>query len=509
MFAATWKWSSFGEIETGADSSSEERNLPMKTYRITILSCAVFFPIQGRSRTRRMLDRYKVSEIGRSLHLSTITAFTLLVLIFAAAVSAQDWIRTGTGLGVEKIRLAVPDFKPSGSDPQNAALLKVFNDTFWNDLDNSGIVELVSKSFYPLQIPGQPSEVTFGLWNAPPPNAAMIAFGNLGVASNRVTVQGWLFDVKNTASPQILGKQYADVATEDAARLIAHKFADEIILRLGGGVAGIAESKIFFVSDRSGHKEIWAMDYDGSNQHQITHQGSISLSPRVSPDASRLAFSSLTRSGWEILMYSFDVNRLVNFPHFGGTNLSPAWSPDGTRLALSSSRGGDPEIYVCDASGGGLHRMTANKGPDVSPSWNRQTGAQIAFVSGRTGLPQVYTMEADGTNQQRMTDQGYAVSPNWSPNGQFLTFAWIRKYGPGEPGSSDIYLMDIASKQWVQLTHDGGRNDFPSWSPDGRHIVFQSSRSGKEEIWEMLADGTKLHQLTFTGRNSQPNWSWK
>ena len=70
----------------------------------------------------------------------------------------------------------------------------------------------------------------------------------------------------------------------------------------------------------------------------------------------------------------------------------------------------------------------------MSPVWNRKTNAQIAFVSGRTGLPQIYTMEADGTNQQRMTDQGYAVSPNWAPNGQFLSFAWVRKYGPGEPG---------------------------------------------------------------------------
>jgi TolB protein len=437
---------------------------------------------------------------------------SLLILLYSLFVSpslAQDWVRTGSGLGVEKVRLAVPDFKPSNSDPQNDALLKTFNDTFWNDLDNSGVVELISKSFYPLQVPGQPPEVTFGVWNSPPPNAAMLAFGNLGVAAGKLTVQGWLYDVKNTASPEVLGKQYTDLPSNDAARVIAHKFADEIIFRLGGGIPGIAESKIYFVSDRSGHKEIWVMDYDGSNQRQLTHQNSDSLSPRISPDGSRLAFSSLTKNGWDILMYSIDLNRLISFPHFGGTNISPSWSPDGTRLALSSSHLGNSQIYVCDASGGNLHRITTNKGPDLGPAWNRKTGSQIAFVSGSTGLPQVYTIEADGTNQTRMTDQGYAVSPNWSPNGQFLTLAWTRKYGPGQPGSSDIYLMDIASKQWVQLTHDGGRNDYPSWSPDGRHIVFESRRSGKEEVWMMLADGTKLHQLTFTGRNTQPNWSWK
>jgi TolB protein len=99
---------------------------------------------------------------------------------------------------VEKVRLAVPDFKPSSADPQSAALLKTFDDTFWNDLDNSGVVELISKSFYPLQVPGQPPDVTFGLWNSPPPNAAMLAFGNLGVANSKLTVQGWLYDVTVT-----------------------------------------------------------------------------------------------------------------------------------------------------------------------------------------------------------------------------------------------------------------------------------------------------------------------
>ena len=72
-----------------------------------------------------------------------------LLLLLAATSSAQDWIRTGTGLGVERVRLAASDFKPSTADPKNADLLKTFNDTLWNDLDNAGIFDLVSKSFYP------------------------------------------------------------------------------------------------------------------------------------------------------------------------------------------------------------------------------------------------------------------------------------------------------------------------------------------------------------------------
>ena len=161
------------------------------------------------------------------------------------------------------------------------------------------------------------------------------------------------------------------------------------------------------------------MDYDGQNQHQVTHLGSISLSPRISPDNSRIAFSSLARDGWAIRMYSLDLGRMVSFPGgtAGGSNLSPAWSSDGTKIAFSSSRSGDSEIWVADASGGNLHRVTSLAGPNVSPMWNPRTNAQMAFVGGRTGEPQIYTMDQDGSNVQRMTDSGYAVSPSWAPNG--------------------------------------------------------------------------------------------
>ena len=368
---------------------------------------------------------------------------------------------------------------------------------------------MVSKSMAPPLMPASPQQMNLAPWAAAPANAAFVAFGSISVTGGRVAVYGWLFDAKNPASPQILGKQYNEVATQDNARLIAHRFADEIITRLGGGIAGIAETHIFYIASRGGNKEVWEMDYDGQGAHQITHLGTISLSPRVSPNNDRVAFASLGRGGWSIKMFSLVLGRVVSFPSMVGTTLSPAWSSDGAKLAFSGSRTGDPEIYTADANGGSVKQVTTFRGPDVSPTWNPKSNSQIAWCSGRTGLPQIYTMDSDGTNVQRLTDGGYATSPSWSPNGQFIAFAWNRKYGPGAPGGQDIYIMDIASKRWTQLTHDEGRQDFPSWSPDGRHIVFQREKGGGSEIWTMLADGTEQHRLTQSSGNSMPNWSWK
>jgi TolB protein len=445
--------------------------------------------------------------------LSRLLSLSVLVLVCLAAspLPAQDWVHTGTNLGNERIRLAAADFRPLGADPQTPALKTVFDATLFGDLSSAGIFDLVSKSLAPQEMPGSPQEVHLQQWSDAPASAAMVAFGSLSAGNGRLIVYGWLFDTRNAANPQVLGKQYNEASSPDSARTIAHRFADEIIYRLGGGINGIAETKIYFVSSRTGSKEIWAMDYDGQNQHQVTHLGSITLSPRISPDNTRLAFATLGHEGWSIRMYSLELNRPVAFTAgtAGGSNQSPAWSADGARIAFSSSRTGDPEIWVADVSGANLRRLTNFSGPDVSPTWNPRTNAQIAWVSGRTGEPQIYTMDQDGANIQRMTDGGYAISPSWSPNGQFLAFSWNRKYGPGDPGGQDIYVMDIASKRWLQVTHESGSNDFPSWAPDGRHIVFERAIGGHSQIWSMLADGTGQQQLTHSGNNFMPNWSWK
>lgn len=431
-------------------------------------------------------------------------AFTLL-----SSLQAQDWVYTGSNLGNQRIRLASADFKPMGGDPQLPTLQNTFNATLSSDLISAGIFDYVSKSLAPQATPGSPQEIVLAQWAADPVKAEMVAFGAISATNGRLAVSAWLYDTQNSASAQVIARTYNEAASPDSARLLAHRFADEIILRLGGGINGIAETKIYFVSSRTGTKEIWAMDYDGQNQHQISHLGSISMSPRISPDNSRVAFTSLGHDGWAIRMFSIDLNRAVAFPAgtVGSANQSPAWSGDGSKLAFSSNRSGDPEIWIADASGANAHQITHFEGPDVSPTWNPRSSAQIAWISGRTGLPQLYIMDVDGANIQRITDGGYAVSPNWSPNGQMLTYSWNRKYGPGAPGGQDIYIIDIASKRWLQLTHDAGSNDFPCWAPDGRHIVFEREINGKADIWSMLADGTGQQQLTHGGNNRMPNWS--
>ena len=437
----------------------------------------------------------------------------LLVFSFATALHAQDGdIKVIlSGNAADRTRIAVANFKSGTPDPANAALKRTFDTVLASDLANAGIFDIVSKSMAPQATPGSPAEINLAQWSAPPSSASMVAFGALGVTSGRLAVNGFLFDAKNTQYPQVLAKQYGEDASDDAARQIAHRFADEIILRLGGGVNGIAESKIYYVHLAGGNKEIWEMDYDGANQHAITHLGTISLSPRVSPDNTRLAFTSLGRDGFKIRMYSLLLGRLVTFPTGAGTNSSPAWSPNDKEIAYSASPNGDADIWVSDINGSLARRLTSFRGPDVSPTYNPRTGQQIAWISGRTGLPQLYTMEADGSAVTRLTDGGYATSPSWSPNGQFIAFSWNRKYGPGAPGGQDVYVMEVASKRWIQLTHDIGPCDFPSWSPDGRHIVFANSPDGRApnmKIMTMLADGTERHALTGAG-DDMPNWSWK
>jgi TolB protein len=427
-------------------------------------------------------------------------------LAFASPLAAQDWFRTGTGLGVAKARVAVADFAPRSTASEVPATL--FSEVLRNDLDYSGILELVSKSFHPLQVPSVPGELNHATWSEPPVSGHFLAFGNLTATETDLSVEAWFYDLRNPSAPAVLGRVYRGQAGDAQVRMFAHQFADEIIARLSGGVPGIATTKIAFASTRGGNKEIWVMDYDGANQRRLTNLRSIALTPRWSPDGSRVAFTCYPTTGAllsaQICVYSLLTDRLINWPRFRGTNSAPAWSPDGGRVMFMSSMYGNPELFVANADGSRVRRLTHSVGASTSPAWNPKTGQRVAFVSDRGGLPQLYTMDAEGGDVVKLPlpDSGYVIDPAWSPSGQLLAFSWRRPNG-----NYDLYLMELATHELVELTRDAGRNERPSWAPDGRHIVFESTRSGTRQIWSMLADGTSVRQLTSEGQNESPNWS--
>jgi TolB protein len=437
----------------------------------------------------------------------------LLSAVFFATFSVigrpaqnQDWLSTGINLGATRIKLAVPDFAPTSVDQSLVSLAQEFNQVLQADLENAGIFDLVSKSYFPVKLPVEPLDVDFTAWTAPPASAQMLVFGKAEQINSQMVITGRLFDLGNQANPGVLAKRYVFIMNEVSTREAAHRFANEIIQTLGGGLPGINLTRIAFVSNRARHgaSEIWVMDYDGFNEHPITSYRTISSTPRWSPDNARLAFMTYATGNPEIYLFSLETYHRIPFPTYKGLNTTPAWSPDGKKIAFCSSMSGDPEIYISDPNGFNLQRLTFSPGVDISPAWNPKTGNELAFVSDRSGSPQIYSMSADGSNLRRLTTLGGDTSsPAWSPNGLFMAFHWQ----VSETGTYDIYIMEIATGRIIQLTHDAGRNEHPTWSPDGRHLAFESTRSGSRQVWTMLANGQDPKQLTKTGENWNPNWS--
>ncbi len=210
----------------------------------------------------------------------------------------------------------------------------------------------------PPATPGAQSEIQLPTFANAPVNAAYIAFGSTGLVGGKLVVNGFLDDAKNTQYPQIIARQYSEDPAEDSARQIAHRFADEIIFRLGGGTPGIAETKIVYVHIAGGSKEIWQMDYDGANQHALTHLGTISISPRISPDNSRVAFSSLGRDGFQIRIFSIILAGSSTSP----PPAAPTCRPPGPPMDASSPS--PPRAPATPKSGSQTPTATA---PAASP----------------------------------------------------------------------------------------------------------------------------------------------
>lgn len=443
----------------------------------------------------------------------------VLCFLLAAAGLAVAWQQSDAIIKLtqgEKPAIAIPDFRGAGPAQQ---FMGVFNSTLYDDINASGLFKMVPKSMYPLNNPQRPEDIrpqpseprtpTHGMgladWAAPPSAANYLAFGYTAVQNDQIVLYGWLYNAAQTtlANAQVLGKIYLGPVSEEGARKVAREFAADIIKQFGG--ESLLDSQIFFVSDRTGNQEIWSMDPDGSNQRQFTRNRSISIMPAVSPDGTKIAFTSYAKGNPAIFIYSADTgNRLPFYNQVASMNATPDFTPDGQHLVYSSTASGWAQIYIANIDGGNLRRISSTRAIEVEPKVNPKNGSEMVFVSGRTGPQQIFRMNLDGTDIQRLTPgEGEASNPSWHPNGQVIAYSWTRGFATG---NFNVFIMDVATRQYNQLTQGAGRNENPSWAPDGRHLVFMSTRSGSPQIWSMLADGTQLKRLTTQGRNKTPVW---
>ena len=429
--------------------------------------------------------------------------------------------------------LAVPDFRGDGAAQ---SFMAVFNQTLWSDLDGAGIFNMVSKGNYPLTIPQQLSDFKIpppvqntplrrgqappppptggGLWLSdwlnPPTQARYVTVGYTAVQNSLLVLRGWLVDltIPDPANAGALAKTYFESLDEGGARKAAHEFACDVLLKFGSTC--LFGSHIYFVRRTGTLKapvaEIWMMDPDGTNQKQITHFNALSDFPAVSPDGSKIAFTSWVRGNPGIFVFSVDPVRDRRFYNQRGASVtaSPSFTPDGKQIVFVSSVAGCCGIFIANLDGSNVHPITSSRSIDAEPKVNPKTGAEIAFSSGRSGPEQIYRMSIDGTDAERLTDgTGEASNPSWHPTGEFLAYAWTRGY---MAGAFNIFVMNVATRAYQQLTHDAGKNENPSWAPDGKHIVFMSDRTGRPQIWSMLADGSQQQQLTREGSNLRPVW---
>jgi len=422
---------------------------------------------------------------------------SLALLAFVLPLCAQpDIIGTITG-GQTLPSIAVPDL--NGTGPAQA-YMAAFNATLAADLTESSAVEVRPKSFYPKANPAQPSDVRPAEWSGPPVSAAYLALGYGALQADQFVFRGYLVDL--TPNPPLLASIYRGPVSEAGARKTAHEFAADIIRKFGG--QPLYGTKIYFRSKRSGSPEIWAMDADGSNQHQVTRTNKLLAFPAISPDGDALAFVEWSPFP-KLAMWSTDPARPLRFANPDADQVEPAsFSADGRQVIFSFSRNKRSTIVIANRDGSSPRKISETRFVDMEPKLNPKSGS-IAFVSDRSGLHQIYTMNLDGGDVNRVTNgEGYASNPAWHPKGEFLAFAWTR--GP-VPGGFHIFVMGVAQRTPVELAPGRGRDDNPNWAPDGIHLVFCSTRSGTPQIWTVLADGTHLRQLTTQGVNETPSWS--
>ena len=404
-------------------------------------------------------------------HLPVVFCFLLFGFSLAPSPAFAEKVYIDiTSPGLKMLPIAVQDF------PGN----KQISDIVKDDLDFTGLFNCLDDSVQ-IERPDQPFNAASWLGLG----AELVVKGRVSFfTANNFLVTVSAYDVSD--GREMLKKEYA--STTELARTLAHSIANDIYTVLTGQ-QGIFKTRIAFIADKRGEKELELMDWDGHRVQGTGITSGILMTPHWSPDKTKLLYSAERRRQWGIYLLDIAAMKERGLILMNGLNIAGNFFPDSHEFVFTSSKDLNYGIYVANL--GNIHGRKIISSPwiDVSPSVSPD-GKSIVFVSNRSGHPQIYIADRDGYALGRLTFQGsYNTSPAWSPKGDKIAYTSMMG------GKNQICVIKADGTGLTQLT-DRGNNENPSFSPDGRYLTFTSNMDGPKGIYLMRINGEGIVRIT-------------
>ena len=416
----------------------------------------------------------------------------LVLLTFASICFAQSaWavrvIIDITKPFAKKLPLAIPDFlpiEPAGAKPADLSLNppKQLSD----NLDMTGMFITVDKRSYLENNPraglGGEDAINFEEWQTI--GTELLVKGAFASTGDDLTLEMRLYDVFE--GRLLLGKRYTGTR-KDAYKMI-NRFTNEMMYVLTGEW-GVFGTTMAFVAGSRADKTIMLTEFGGKEVKGVS--GKPSTQPAMSTTG-ELAYIHRNGKSWELIRGQSVVSA-------GPLHLSPAFTPDGGLLAAISGKY-DTNIYRFSGPGVRPQQITNHWGINISPTVSPD-GGRMAFVSDRSGGPQIYVSSTSGGSASRFTTEGKRnTDPNWSPKGDKIV--WCQD-------DREIYIANADGSDVKPLTSGTGINQRPTFSPDGRLILFSSNRLGRWQMFVMTVNGERQLPVLpdYRGAQKNPYWS--
>ena len=336
--------------------------------------------------------------------------------------------------------------------------------------------------------------------------AQALVTGKLLIKEGKLKVEFRLWDL--ASSQEMMALSFT--TTPKNWRRVAHIISDKIYERLTGE-AGYFDTRIIYVSETGPKtqrvKRLAIMDQDGANTKYLTLGNELVLTPRFNPTSQLVTYMSYFRNLPRVYLLDIETGIQEVVGNFPGMTFAPRFSPDGKKIIMSFAKDGNSDIYTMNLESRLVERITEDSSIDTSPSFSPD-GKYICFNSDRSSLQQIYTMKSDGTGVKRISfGKGIYGTPVWSPRGDLIAFTKMRA------GKFYIGVMRTDGTGERLLT-ENFYQEAPSWSPNGRLLVFyRETKSGKDgsgfsaKLWSIDITGYNERELKTETDASDPSWS--